>query len=53
VGWLDSLKEMRQSPEYRNISERNHGLFARIETATDVAEAEQLLETTPSAKIPN
>lgn len=51
--WLATLKEMRQTPEYRNISEQYESLFARVEQAADVNEAVRLLETMPSAQIPN
>ena len=52
-GWLATLKEMRRTPEYRNISEQYESLFARVEQAADVNEAVRLLETMPSAQIPN
>ena len=52
-GWLATLKEMRQTPEYRKISEQYEPLFARVEQAADVTEALQLIETMPSAQILN
>jgi len=53
VGWLDNLKEIRKSQQYQNIAQRHSALIARIENAADLTEVEQLLQTNPSAQIPN
>ena len=52
-GWAASLEAMRDLPEYQNISEQYESLFRRVEQATDVTEAEHLLETIPITRIPN
>jgi hypothetical protein len=53
VGWLEDLKVLRQTPEYRSIAEQSEPLFARILAAADEKEVDQLLQSTPKARIPN
>jgi hypothetical protein len=52
-GWLATLKVMRQTPEYRTISEQYEPLFLSAEQAADLAECQQLLATMPKSQFPN
>jgi hypothetical protein len=52
-GWLATLKGLRQTPEYRSISEQYEPLFLSAEQAADLAECQQLLATMPKSEFPN
>ena len=52
-GWLESLKAMRQTPQYRSIAEQYEPLFRAVEDAADVEQCERLLQTMPPTQIPN
>ena len=52
-GWLATLKDMRETPQYRTISERYEPLLLHAEQTVDLAEVESLLEKLPTARILN
>ena|ERR1043165_4735326 len=54
AGWLSAqLASGRTTQIYKATVEGPNGIFAKLETITDVAQVESILDTTPSAKIEN
>jgi hypothetical protein len=53
-GWLTAQVEAgRMTQTYISTVQGPNGMFAKLETITDIAEVENILDKTPSAKIEN
>jgi hypothetical protein len=52
-GWLATLKAMRETPQYKTISEEHEEMFRRVEEFADIRELQELLAKLPPTKYEN
>lgn len=53
TGWVEALKLLRETPDYRKLCEQHEPQILEFERTADLHEIELLLATMPSTRIPH